>query len=139
MMDRQNICCLSFFSIGAVMALNWLAAVKLIPWADVAAATPSILKGARNLWSRARKSGDAEVDGIDSEAAYDGSLASINRLVARVNELETEQRSASSLINALAEQNAQLVAAVALLRVRTRLLIAVVVLSVLAIIALWLR
>jgi hypothetical protein len=66
-------------------------------------------------------------------------VASINRLVARVNELEVEQRSASDLINALAEQNAQLVAAVAVLRTRTRALLALFVLGALALIALWLR
>lgn len=121
------------------MALNWLTAVKLIPWADVAAATPGILKGAKNLWSRTRKSSHAHADGVDGLSSLDGSPASLARLASRIDELETEQRSASDLINALAEQNAQLVAAVALLRSRLRLLAAAIVLGLLAIIALWLR
>lgn len=120
------------------MALNWIAAFKLIPWKDVAAVTPDILKGAKNLWSRTRKSGAKASEGQD-DVGYDGSVAGINRLVARIGELEAEQRSASDLINALAEQNAQLVAAVAVLRIRTRALLALFVLSALAIIALWLR
>ncbi len=119
------------------MALNWIAAFKLIPWEDVAAATPGILKGAKSLWSRTKKSGAAQGD--VAEAGFDGSVASVNRLVARVNELETEQRSASDLINALAEQNAQLITAVAVLRIRTRVLLALFALSAVAIIALWLR
>jgi hypothetical protein len=119
------------------MALNWIAAFKLIPWKDVAAVTPDILKGAKNLWSRTRKSGAKAGEGEGD--GYDGSVAGINRLVARIGELEAEQRSASDLINALAEQNAQLVAAVAVLRIRTRALLALFVLSALAIIALWLR
>jgi hypothetical protein len=118
------------------MALNWIAAFKLIPWADVAAATPAILKGAKGLWSRTKKAG---TQGDLAAAGFDGSVASVNRLLARVDELEAEQRTASDLINALAEQNAQLVAAVAVLRARTRALLALFVLGALAIIALWLR
>ncbi len=123
------------------MALNWLTAVKLIPWADVAAATPGILKGAKNLWSRTRKSGDTHADGAGGAGLteLDGSPAAMAMLAGRVDELETEQRAASDLINALAEQNAQLVAAVALLRSRQRLYGAAGVLGLLAIIALWLR
>jgi hypothetical protein len=116
------------------MGLNWIAAFKLIPWANVAAATPDILKGAKNLWSRTKKSAAVKREGEIADFGYDGSLASINRLVARVDELEIEQRSASDLINALAEQNAQLVAAVSVLRSRTRILFALFVLSVLAIV-----
>ena len=124
------------------MGLNWIAAFKLIPWANVAAAAPDVLKGAKSLWARTGKSAAArrrEGEGAVADAGYDGSLASINRLVVRVDELETEQRSASDLINALAEQNAQLIAAVSVLRSRMRVLFALFVLSVLAIIALWLR
>ncbi|HEY4319012.1 MAG TPA: hypothetical protein VGN04_15540 [Herbaspirillum sp.] len=122
------------------MALNWIAAFKLIPWQDVAAVTPDILKGAKNLWSRARKRGAATGEGDLADAGYDGSAASVNRLAVRITELEAEQRSASDLINALAEQNAQLVAAVSVLRIRTRALLALSVLSaVAAVSALWLR
>jgi isopropylmalate/homocitrate/citramalate synthase len=121
------------------MALNWIAAFKLIPWKDVAAVTPEIVKGAKSLWSRTKKTGAKAGEGDLADAGYDGSVASVNRLVARVSELEAEQRSASDLIKALAEQNEQLVAAVAVLRVRTRALLALFVLCVLAISALWLR
>ena len=123
------------------MGLNWIAAVKLIPWKDVAAVTPDILKGAKNLWSRARKSGakPSESDLVDTGAGAEGVAANVNRLTARVAELEAEQRSASDLINALAEQNAQLVAAVGLLRIRTRILLALFALSAVATIALWWR
>jgi isopropylmalate/homocitrate/citramalate synthase len=121
------------------MALNWIAAFKLIPWKDVAAVTPEIVKGAKNLWSRTKKAGDKAGEGDLAGTGYDGSVASVNRLVARIGELESEQRSASDLIKALAEQNEQLVAAVAVLRVRTRALLALFVLCVLAISVLWLQ
>lgn len=123
------------------MGLNWIAAFKLIPWADVAAATPGIAKSAKGLWSRTKKFGakHAAAGNDLADQPIDGSVASINRLVVRINELEEEQRSASDLINALAEQNAQLVAAVSVLRVRTRALLALFVLCLLAIIGLWLR
>lgn len=121
------------------MGLNWIAAVKLIPWKDVAAVTPDILKGAKSLWSRARKSGARPAESDLMETGAGDMAANLKGLTARVAELEAEQRSVSDLINALAEQNAQLVAAVGLLRIRTRILLALFVLSAAAIIALWWR
>ena len=32
------------------MALPWLAALKIIPWKDVIAATPQVVKGAQKLY-----------------------------------------------------------------------------------------
>jgi hypothetical protein len=52
------------------MPMNWIAAFKLIPWTDVAAAAPGILKGAKSLWSRTKKSEGAQ--DIAGHAGFDG-------------------------------------------------------------------
>lgn len=115
------------------MGLSWLSAIKLIPWGDVVQATPGVVKGARDLWSRTRK---AKGEAPPQEAVPLGDAA---QLAQRLRQLEEEQLEASQLINALAEQNAQLVAALDKLRRRVRALAALGVLLALGLAALWLR
>jgi hypothetical protein len=116
------------------MGLSWLSAIKLIPWGDVVQATPGVVTGARELWSRTRRAkGDAPAHTVAPEPGDAAQLA------LRVRQLEEEQLEASQLINALAEQNAQLVAAMDKLRTRVRALAALGVLLALGLGALWLR
>lgn len=115
------------------MGFSWMSAIKLIPWGDVVQATPGIVKGARDLWSRTRKA-KAEVQA--PEAPLSGDAA---QLAQRLRQLEEEQLEASQLINTLAEQNAQLVAALDKLRRRVRMLGAFGVLLALGLAAAWLR
>ena len=105
------------------MAIGWMTALKVIPWSDVIEATPGIVKGARKIFARSQQT--------DTPVATD-SPSSSPELQARVVQLEsslaqmTEQQQASAqLIETLAEQNARIVEAVDILRVRTRLLMAV--------------
>jgi hypothetical protein len=119
------------------MAIGWMTALKVIPWSDVIEATPGIVKGARKIFARSQET--------DTPAAT-GSPSSSAELQARVVQLEstlaqmTEQQQASAqLIETLAEQNARIVEAVDILRVRTRLLMAVsgVLALLLAALVLW--
>ncbi|NUU00359.1 hypothetical protein HNO84_02030 [Herbaspirillum robiniae] len=116
------------------MGFSWMSAIKLIPWGDVVQATPGIVKGARDLWSRTRKT-KSEVQAQDLAPAT-GDTA---QLAQRIRQLEEEQLEASQLINTLAEQNAQLVAAMDKLRTRVRALTAFGVLLALGLVAAWLR
>lgn len=118
------------------MALNWIAALKLIPWTDVVQATPTVVRGAKELWNRA-KAGSSKPD-IASELAR-APANSMEELARRVAQLEAEQLDASALINTLAEQNAQLVAALDNVRNKTKALSAVCVLLTLGMLAAWLR
>ncbi|WP_034297772.1 hypothetical protein [Herbaspirillum sp. RV1423] len=116
------------------MAINWIAAFKLIPWSDVVQATPTVVRGAKDLWARTKKAKsvtreDAGIIEADSNA----------ELTQRITQLESEQLEASALINTLAEQNAQLVAALDNLRTRLKMLFAACVLLTLGGLALWLR
>ena len=109
------------------MALNWITAFKVIPWGQVLENAPTVLRGAKKLWDKA---GNPQAAGAPS------------RLEQEVSELRDEVAKGAQLIASLAEQNAQLVGAIEVLRVRTRVLgIACVTLSVavvaLAAVAVW--
>jgi len=106
------------------MALGWLTVLKTVPWGEVIGNAPKIADGARKLWSAvARKeaeapaagAGPAPASGPDAVAALEARLA---RAEADAAELRGQMVASSALIQALAEQNAQLVQRVEALRVR---------------------
>jgi hypothetical protein len=121
------------------MPLPWLTALKVIPWGNVIEHAPTVLKAARKLMDR-QKAEPASSPGTEVDLAGE-SLPSLgelkNRLIAaqlQLNEHAQMQAQLTETVAALAEQNAQLVSAVQLLRLRTRLLtwgMAAVVLCVL--------
>ncbi len=112
------------------MPINWMTAFKVIPWADVVSAAPTVVKGAKKLWSsvkteetepppqeeRAEQPATLEAEAL---SALDGRLHTLDR---RVGTLGKEVVASSELISSLAEQNSRLVAAVEILRLRTRVL-----------------
>jgi hypothetical protein len=94
---------------------GWLSAFKAIPWGDLIAAAPTVVRGTRRLLETVRYR-KAEEPGPD--------LASrVRSLEAQVAELRGELTSASTLLATLAEQNERLVEAVAILQKRTRALL----------------
>ncbi len=101
------------------MALNWITAFKVIPWGQVMENAPTVLRGARKLW------------GMVGNTAAQPRVADRSHLEQEVGELRDEVAKGAQLIASLAEQNAELVGAIEVLRVRTRVLaIACVALSV---------
>lgn len=91
------------------MAAGWITALKLIPWDDVVANAPAVLRGARKLWGKAGQ----------AETAPDR----VSALEQEVAQLREQANTSAEVISSLAEQNARLVQAVDVLRVRTRILI----------------
>src|SRR5574337_127039 len=99
------------------MAIGWLSALKTVPWGDVISAAPAVVDGAKKLWnSVARKpsppalqSGSAHASDPAS-ASPDALRARIAALEAKVGSLHQQMLDSSKLIQALAEQNAQLIA-----------------------------
>jgi hypothetical protein len=89
------------------MAVSWITALKVIPWGDVVQNAPAVLRGAKKLWSTVRQA--PEPHALEQEVA----------------QLKEQAESAARLISSLAEQNARLVEAVDLLRMRTRVLLVV--------------
>ena len=121
------------------MAIGWLTIFKAIPWSDVVAAAPTVVKGARKLVDAVRKrGGEGEApDDPAGEAATDP-VARLHEMEARIKELEGRQQAALTLVESLAEQQEKLVSAVEVLRLRSKflLLCAVLALSVAMVLAL---
>ncbi|WP_291012429.1 hypothetical protein [Hydrogenophaga sp.] len=113
------------------MAIPWLVALKVIPWGDVIEHAPKVLDAARKLLDQKRTQSPAEpsVTGnvIDVNSPTPPSLGELrNRLIAAQQQIDQHavaQEQLAQTLAELAEQNARLVAAVAVLRTRTRMLL----------------
>lgn len=117
---------------------GWITAFKVIPWADVIAAAPTVARGAKKLWDAVRERGVEE----RGEPAPDSTEGKLRALEAEVRDLRKELADSMELINSLAQQNERLVEAVNLLRIRTRALLfacaaALLLLAALATLLLW--
>ncbi len=103
--------------------MGWGLLFKVIPWGDVIAAAPAVVDGAKKLWGLARDNKQVP------DARPQSTEARMSALETEVAELRRESAASSELIKSLAEQNAQLVKAVDILRVRTRALLAATAIS----------
>jgi hypothetical protein len=95
---------------------GWITAFKIIPWVELMAAAPSVVKGARRLWATVKTQQAPVAEGQEP-------LAAQRALEGQIAELREELTAASELVSNLAEQNGRLIEAVAILRVRTRVLL----------------
>ena len=111
------------------MAIPWLMALKVIPWGDVIEHAPSVLKAARKLMDRqpSQPTDPAGTPATTTPVSAVPSLGELkNALVAAQGQIERQaqtQRELTETLADLAEQNARLVSAVEVLRLRTRLLL----------------
>ena len=122
--------------------MGWITALKIVPWSDVVAAAPTIVRGAQQLWTKVRSSAPpAEAPNAaagSGVAVQDPQVAIEQRFLALEGRIEEHRRAAvvaSELIATLAGQNAQLVEAVARLNARTRWLFGAVAVLALALLA----
>ena len=116
------------------MAAGWVAALKLVPWGDVIEATPQILQAAKKLLGTTQKgNADAAADALEGGAGGEPAMPvalQLQHLRDRVAQLEREQQESAVLIQSLAEQNAQVVRAMEVLRQRQqRLMVAAGILA----------
>jgi hypothetical protein len=126
------------------MAISWLTALKVIPWGDVIEHAPTVLKGARELLDRQRQrrrdtsepATGAQAGAIGTPDPTSPDLRALQQQLATAHEdlarLQQTQDQITQTVAELAEQNTRLVAAVELLRKRTRLLMGAVVVLVVA-------
>jgi hypothetical protein len=110
------------------MAIPWLAALKIVPWGDVIEHAPNVLKAARKLMDRQKAEPELGTNTAVNMAGQSvPSLGELqNRLIAAQVQMQGQAQKQAQLtetLAALAEQNAQLVSAVEVLRLRTRLLV----------------
>jgi hypothetical protein len=111
------------------MAIPWLTALKVIPWGDVIEDAPSVLKAARKLMDR-QPSQPQDPAGNPATPRPVSAVPSLgelkNALIAVQGQIDRQaqtQRELTETLAELAEQNARLVSAVEVLRLRTRLLV----------------
>jgi hypothetical protein len=111
------------------MAIPWLLALKVIPWGDVIEHAPTVLKAARKLMDRQppQSPGQAGTPATTPPVSAVPSLGELkNALIAAQGQIESQaqtQRELTETLAELAEQNARLVSAVQVLRLRTRVLV----------------
>ncbi|WP_397532650.1 hypothetical protein [Roseateles sp.] len=121
------------------MAISWMTALKLIPWADVIEATPALVKGARSLLKRTQKEAAEAAEPAAPPSSLPEALTRVQHLESELAQLTQAQAESAALLESLAEQQARLVEAVQTLKLRSRLLTAGLALAlVLAVPALWL-
>ena len=101
----------------------WMTALKIIPWGSVVESAPHIVKAAKHLFSATKKeTGDFSADWQTGDTS--GSLDKrVRFLEAKLIELSGEQRSSAELIKSLAEQNALMVEAIEVFRIRVKMLL----------------
>ena len=108
------------------MAFSWITAFKIIPWTDVLAAAPTVARTARDLWRGMSRSRAGEPAGNPADDATDGSAqtpeAELAALRAALDETRTQLLASSEVLRTLAEQDEKLIAAIEVLRMRTRVL-----------------
>lgn len=108
------------------MAIGWLTVLKMVPWTDVISNAPVIADGAKKLWKAAAKKtppiAPATQEGpatllpeSSATAVLQAQLASVEATVATLHQ---QMLASSELITALADQNAQLIKRIEVMRVR---------------------
>ncbi len=108
------------------MAIPWLAVLQSVPWSDVISNAPKLADGARKLWNTVgvnaapqeapvASSGQVSPPEAQALAALEARSQTLENAV---NHLHEQMLASSELIKALAEQNAQLVSRLEVMRVR---------------------
>lgn len=120
------------------MPINWIAAFKIIPWTDVIAAAPTVARTARDLWRGMSKTKPADPGPGPGGGALTPE-AELQALRAELTDTRAQLLSMSEVLRALAEQDEKLIAAIEVLRMRTRVLAFVSVALVVACAVLILR
>lgn len=113
------------------MAIAWLAVLKTVPWSEVIGNAPMVADGAKKLWTavagkrsaRGEPAPDAQPLSPEARTRADRDLR-IVELESAVAELRAQMLASSELIQALADQNAQLIKGVETDRIRGNLLMA---------------
>jgi hypothetical protein len=109
------------------MAIGWLTVLQRVPWSDVVRNAPKVAAGAKKLWDNVANKSVANADvaadgsGLASTAApatLEGLQHQVLSLQAASAHLQQRLIESSDLIGTLAEQNAQLIQGMQVLRRR---------------------
>jgi hypothetical protein len=124
------------------MAISWMTALKIIPWGNVLESAPHIVKAAKHLFSATKADEDNYASASDPgrREGLAGMDSRIRLMEERITELRQEQQSSAELIKSLAEQNALIVEAVEIFRMRLKIVLvtSIILLTVLTGLVFWL-
>jgi len=119
------------------MAINWLFALKAVPWTDLVQHAPTIVRGARKLYTTVRGGASPSADSRSAAAPTGtGADTRIAGLEARLAQIAAEQKASAELIRHLAEQNARMIEAIGIMRARARVLVGISVVAWIGVIVL---
>lgn len=98
--------------------MSWLSVLKVIPWSEVIANGPKVVETARKLWSGdgaaptsivEPSANEAAQPLVDPQAAWQAVLQRLDSVEQGLSQVSVRQQDSSGLIQALAEQQAQLI------------------------------
>lgn len=103
------------------MAIAWLTVLKMVPWGDVISNAPKVAEGAKKLWNTVgKKPGGVTSSSAPAVPTLEGLQAQLMAADSAIAELHQQMVASTELINALAEQNTQLIQRVETHRRRVR-------------------
>lgn len=111
------------------MALGWLTVLQAVPWSEVIANAPKVADGAKKLWNTVAKK-PVPAPAAEAEQAPTALESRLSAMEAAASQMHEQLLASSALIQALAEQNAQLIRRIEANRVRVLWLTAVAVVGV---------
>lgn len=108
------------------MSISIFSVLKMVPWGEVISKAPEIADGAKKLWKAVAKKttpSEAPTETAPSELSPEAlSLTSLQTQLAaaetRITDLHTQMMESTKLIEALADQNTQLVKRLEVNRIR---------------------
>ena len=104
--------------------MNWLTALKILPWGDMIEYAPKLVSGAQKLWQRV-KTEQGQTDAIiiaNPPQSPDETARELQELKQQLQDAQAQQVELSKIVSELAAQNQRMVSALDILRVRMRLL-----------------
>jgi len=116
------------------MAVNWFASLRDVPWSKVLGMAPTIVENGRKLWDKVANKNVDETPAATTQTAVPVPEAlsamelRINVLEKKSAQLREEAVASFDVVRSMADQHSQLVHAVDVLLVRTRVLVRISVL-----------
>jgi len=118
------------------MAVNWFASFKDVPWSKVIGMAPTIVENGKKLWDKvsSRTEGDgsgettqsaAQLPVTEAIAAFELRLEALEKKSAQLRE---EAVASFEVVRSITDQHSQVVQAVDVLLVRTRVLVRISIL-----------
>lgn len=136
----------SLYLKGYTMGLGWISLLSAVPWKDVISSAPEIADSAKKLWKTVTKKVPHDTPALDTmvitstdDETISMLLSKLDSMEATVAELHKQMLASSELIQALANQNTELVKCVETNRVRLRWVTGIVLVLVISVASIYFK